>query len=77
MIILITGPQASGKTTQAHKVSQALNFCEVDSGDLIRAFSKGDGETISTSGGISGQTLIIVPGRRSGKPRLSFVYLRR
>lgn len=43
MIILITGPQGSGKTTQTHAVSQALNLCEIDSGDLIREFAKGNG----------------------------------
>lgn len=41
MKILITGPQASGKTTQTHLLSKALGFCEVDSGDLIRAYAKG------------------------------------
>lgn len=44
MVILITGPQGSGKTTQTHAVSQALDLCEVDSGDLIREFAKSEGE---------------------------------
>jgi adenylate kinase len=44
MKILITGPQASGKTTQAKAIASKLKLCFVDSGDLIRGFSKIEGE---------------------------------
>lgn len=44
MKILLTGPQGSGKTTQAKIISQRLNLCLVKMGDLIREFAKGDSE---------------------------------
>lgn len=44
MKILITGPQGSGKTTQAKFVSEKLGLCMVKMGDMIRDRAKQDDE---------------------------------
>ena len=40
MIILITGPQGSGKTTQAKLLAQSLNFPLIMTGDAMRQLAK-------------------------------------
>src|SRR5471030_2792389 len=40
MKILITGPQGSGKTTQAEMLASKLGLCLVGAGDLVREFSE-------------------------------------
>lgn len=40
MKILITGPQGSGKTTQAEILAAKLGLCLVGAGDLVREFSE-------------------------------------
>jgi adenylate kinase len=40
MKILITGPQGSGKTTQAQAISERLGLCMVKMGDLLRERAK-------------------------------------
>lgn len=42
MKILITGPQGSGKTTQAKVLAQKLGACFIGAGDLLRKFAEGD-----------------------------------
>ncbi len=44
MKLMITGPQGSGKTTQARILSQRLQICLVKTGDLVRAKAKEDSE---------------------------------
>lgn len=44
MKILITGPQGSGKTTQAEILAKHLNLPFVGAGDLLREFAKGRSE---------------------------------
>jgi adenylate kinase len=44
MKILITGPQGSGKTTQAQKISEELGLCMVKMGELLRERAKVDDE---------------------------------
>lgn len=42
MKILITGPQGSGKTTQAQVLVKKLGACFIGAGDLLRKFAEGD-----------------------------------
>ena len=44
MKILITGPQGSGKTTQAQQISQKLSLCMIKLGELLRERGKVDDE---------------------------------
>lgn len=44
MKILITGPQGSGKTTQAQRISEKLNLCMVKMGEMIRDRAKQNDE---------------------------------
>lgn len=39
MRILLTGLPGSGKTTQAKKISEYLNFCYVGVGDVLRSYA--------------------------------------
>jgi adenylate kinase len=39
---MITGPQGSGKTTQAEILAKKLGFCEINTGDLLRELAEGD-----------------------------------
>lgn len=41
MRILVTGPQGSGKTTQAKLLSDKLNLCFVKAGEMVREKAKG------------------------------------
>jgi adenylate kinase len=42
MRILITGPQGSGKTTQAEIFRDTFGFCIINTGELVREFVKQD-----------------------------------
>lgn len=44
MRILITGPQGSGKTTQAKIISERYKLCLVKTGDMVRALAQEDSE---------------------------------
>jgi adenylate kinase len=44
MKILITGPQGSGKTTQANILAKKLDYRLIKLGDLLREFARGNGE---------------------------------
>lgn len=44
MKILVTGPQGSGKTTQAEILAKKLDLCLVKTGDLFRGLAKEDTE---------------------------------
>lgn len=44
MRVLITGPQGSGKTTQAEILAKQLNFCLVVVGDMVRRLAEENSE---------------------------------
>lgn len=44
MRLMITGPQGSGKTTQAKIIAQKLELCLVKTGDLVRNKAKEESE---------------------------------
>ncbi|MDQ3239470.1 MAG: nucleoside monophosphate kinase [bacterium] len=42
MVIIIMGPQGSGKTTQAEKLSEAFNIPHLESGEIFREIARED-----------------------------------
>lgn len=44
MKILVTGPQGSGKTTQAASLAKKMGYCFIDVGDLLRVMAQGTSE---------------------------------